>query len=92
MPKQGPTARLIQIIQVSERPVMQGLSREVIRLLPVIGNSPRAALSPARQAFTSAWTSAMKTWKCTRRFFSTSEVSKNRSISADLPRPTGPQK
>ncbi len=34
----------------------------------------------------------MKTWKWVRRFFSTGTVSKKRSISMDLPRPTGPQR
>ena len=32
----------------------------------------------------------MKTWKWTRRFFSTGALAKKRSISMDFPRPTGP--
>ena len=63
-----------------------------------IGSSPfwwpkralRAAASPLRHWSTRPWTSAMKAWKCARRFFSTGAESKNRSISMDLPRPTGP--
>jgi hypothetical protein len=38
-----------------------------------------------------AWTSSMNSWKCTRRFLATGASAKNRSISIDLPRPTGPQ-
>ena len=34
----------------------------------------------------------MKTWKWMRRFLAAGAVSKNRSISMDLPRPTGPQR
>jgi hypothetical protein len=34
----------------------------------------------------------MKTWKWTRRFRATGALSKKRSMSMDLPRPTGPQR
>jgi hypothetical protein len=65
-----------------------------------IGSSPlnwpnralRAAASPLRQTSISAWISAMNTWTCTRRFLAIGAESKNRSISMDLPRPTGPQR
>ena len=34
----------------------------------------------------------MKAWKWTRRFLATGAAAKNRSISIDLPRPTGPHR
>ena len=65
-----------------------------------IGSSPlvrpnfalRTQLSPLRQAWIRPWTSAMKAWKWTRSFRSVGADAKNRSISMDLPRPTGPQR
>ena len=57
-----------------------------------IGSSPltRPFLSACRWRKIAACTSAMKAWKCTRRFLPTSAASKNMSISMDLPRPTPP--
>ena len=44
----------------------------------------------ARAAAMPRWISCMKAWKWTRRLGATGAVSKNRSISIDLPRPTPP--
>ena len=56
------------------------------------GSSPDTSwrLRAWRQAWMRAWTSAMKAWKCTRRFAVTPARSKKRSISIVLPRPTAP--
>ena len=54
------------------------------------GGAPLAASSSRRRCRRSC-TSSMNSWKCTRRFLAIGTSAKNRSISIDLPRPTGPQ-
>ena len=46
----------------------------------------------SRSTFSRAWISSMNSWKCARRLLSNRTLSKNRSISIDLPRPTPPHR
>ena len=48
------------------------------------------ALADLRNLAIAACTSAMNSWKCTRRFSAIATCEKNRSIKSVLPRPTSP--
>ena len=70
--------------------VSWAISLAIGTMVSASGGAPLAA-SSSRRLCRRACTSSMNSWKWTRRFFATGASAKNRSISIDLPRPTGPQ-
>ena len=75
----------------AEQPRFAGdLACAIGTMVSASGGAPLAASSSRRRCRRSC-TSSMNSWKCTRRFLAIGASAKNRSISIDLPRPTGPQ-